>query len=227
MVKIERKDTKNVREAVTSLEREREKSNGTYNTPEVNDALQETFYSKCYICENKEVSSWQIEHLRPHQGDNALKFDWNNLFLSCAHCNNIKLGKYDPILDCTHVDTDEYIAFRKVGYFGTDEKLIFEARNDMQETKNTCALLDDVYYGHTPQKKVEANFIRKKLRDELTKFKNYVRDYADATGHQKDELFCTIQKELRESSAFAAFKRWLIRDNQGKYGDLMNCWKEN
>lgn len=227
MVKIDRRDTKSAKAAIASLAREREKSSGTYNTDEVNDALQEIFHGKCYICENKDVSSWQIEHLIPHKEDPALKFDWDNLFLSCAHCNNTKLGKYDPILDCTQIEPDEYIAFRKVGYFGTDETLEFEALNQLPETQNTCALLEDVYYGHTPQKRAEARFIRKKLRDELTKFKNYVRDYADAAGSQKDELFCTIQKELKGNSPFAAFKRWLIRDHQDKYGDLMNCWKEN
>ena len=39
MVKIERKDSDEARAAVASLEREKAKSSGTYNTPEVNKAL--------------------------------------------------------------------------------------------------------------------------------------------------------------------------------------------
>ena len=77
------------------------------------------FHGKCYICENKEgISSFQIEHLKPHRENADLKYDWNNLFWSCAHCNNIKNAKYDPILDCTQVEVDRKIAFRKEGYFG-------------------------------------------------------------------------------------------------------------
>ena len=46
-----------------------------------------------------------------------LKFGWDNLFLACAHCNNIKSDNYEHILDCTKVDVDELIAFRKKGTF--------------------------------------------------------------------------------------------------------------
>ena len=51
----------------------------SYNTPEVNVALYENFYGKCYICENKEATSYQIEHFVPHRGDDELKYNWNNL----------------------------------------------------------------------------------------------------------------------------------------------------
>ena len=113
MVRIEREDTEAARLAQQSLVEEKAKRSGTYNTPTVNDALQEIFCGKCYICESKNVSSWQIEHLIPHKEDKELKFSWDNLFLACAHCNNIKGDKYTPILDCTKVDVDEQIAFRK------------------------------------------------------------------------------------------------------------------
>ena len=227
MVKIERKQTELTQAAIESLAAEKAKSNGTYNTPSVNEALQDIFHEKCYVCESKDVSSWQIEHLTPHNDDKDLKFAWNNLFLACAHCNNTKLSHYVPIWDCTAIDVDEHIAFRKEGWFGKPEHLKFDSLDQRIETRNTCNLLNEVYYGSTPQKKIEANFIRKKLRDELGKFKNYVRDYAQAKGKSRTELRCTILKELSSSSAFAAFKRWLIRDHADMYGDLVNCWKES
>lgn len=106
MIKIERKTTVKSEKAIESLEKAKQ-SNASYNTSEVNAALQEMFHKKCYICENNNITSYQIEHLIPHKGDMTLKYDWNNLFLSCAHCNNTKLGKYDPILDCTKEAEDE------------------------------------------------------------------------------------------------------------------------
>ncbi|MBO6179525.1 MAG: HNH endonuclease [Selenomonadaceae bacterium] len=224
MVKIERLESELSEKAVASLEREKAKASGSYNTPEVNEALQDMFYGKCYICENKKVTSWQIEHLVPHRGNKDLKFSWDNLFLSCAHCNNIKNDRFEPIWDCTKEDVDEHIAFRKEGYFGKDEKYLFSPLDDAIETQNTCKLLNEAYYGSTTQKQVEAKFIRKELRDELGRFKNYVRDYMYETGRTKDELLCTIRSELSASSPFAAFKRWLIRDND-KYAELLNCWK--
>ena len=220
MVKFERKATVKAQQAVDSLAKEKAKQ-GTYNTKEVNLALTEMFHGKCYICENKRITSYQIEHLTPHRGNEQLKYDWNNLFLSCAHCNNIKSVKYEPILDCSLVDVDKKIAFRKIGFFGTDEKLEFEPLSDEVETKNTVMLLQEAYYGSTSQKKMEATVIRRELRKELAQFKECVREYQEAEGEDKEDLFCELKRELSEKSAFTAFKRWLIRDNREYFSELM------
>lgn len=219
MIKFERKDTKKAQQAKEALQVAKQRKS-TYNVPEVNAALVEMFYGKCYICENKESTSCQIEHLVPHRENIDLKYDWNNLFWSCAHCNNIKSDKYEPILDCTSQDIDKLIAFRKSGYFGIEEQLEFEMLSDSEAVKNTVNLLYDVYYGTTPQKKIEAKVIRKKLRNELHKFKEFVREYQEAEGEEKEDLLIWIKKELKTSSAFTAFKRWLIRDNKEYYPDL-------
>lgn len=220
MIKIERRHTDKAQAAIESLQKAREK-NSTYNTPEVNRALKEIFHGKCYICENKECTSFQIEHLIPHRGDTELKYDWNNLFWACSHCNNTKLGKYDPVIDCTKENVEELIAFRKEGYFGTEERLVFDllavGRKDVQNTKR---LLEEVYYGTTPQKKMEAKILRKTLREELSKFKEYVREYQEAEDEDKEDLECLLKRELGDSSPFAAFKRWLIRDNQAAFPEL-------
>ena len=217
---MERKVTEKSQKAIDSLKIEKSK-NGSYNTPEVNAALKEMFHGKCYICEDKESSSYQIEHLIPHRRDIELKYDWNNLFLACAHCNNTKLAKFDPIIDCTKENVEELIAFRKKGFFGTDEKLIFDMLDSRIETQNTVNLLQEVYYGSTPQKKMEAKIIRKRLRKELSKFKEYVREYKEAEDEEKEDLRCLLQQQLGDSSPFAAFKRWLIRDNKDAYPELL------
>ncbi len=79
MIKVERKNTEKARRARKSLKIEKAK-NGSYNTPAVNAALREMFHGKCYICENKQITSYQIQHLISHRGDIELKYDWNNLF---------------------------------------------------------------------------------------------------------------------------------------------------
>ena len=220
MITVERKRTEKANEAIESLKREKAK-NGSYNTPEVNAALKEMFHGKCYICENKQITSYQIEHLIPHHGNIELKYDWNNFFLACAHCNNIKLDKFDPIIDCTKENVEERIAFRKEGYFGRDEKLIFEKLDLKIETQNTVKLLQEVYYGSTPQKKMEAKILRKILRKELSEFKEYVREYREAEDEERDDLKYLLWKQLSDSSPFAAFKRWLIRDNKEAYPELL------
>ncbi|MBR5913628.1 MAG: hypothetical protein IK062_09360 [Selenomonadaceae bacterium] len=227
MVKIERKVTENSQLAIQSLAKEKIKSSGKYNTDEVVAALQEIFYNKCYICENKNATEWEVEHLIPHGGNIDLKFDWENLFWSCGHCNHIKGKKFTPILNCTELEVDEIIAFRKSGYFGKDEKLHFDKiidYTDDTEIQMTCSLLRRVYYGETPQEQAGAKILRHKIRTELSEFKNYVRDYNEATGEDKKDLFFTIRNKLKSNSEFAAFKRWIVRDNPN-CKDFINCWK--
>lgn len=72
MIKVERKLTDKAQKAIESLEEAKAK-NASYNTLEVNSALREMFHGKCYICENKEITSYQIEHLIPYRGNKELK----------------------------------------------------------------------------------------------------------------------------------------------------------
>jgi hypothetical protein len=76
----------------------------TYNTPEIVKKLAEDFHNKCYICEEKAPKDINIEHFIAHNGDDILKLDWNNLFLSCIHCNNIKSNNYNNLLNCIKID---------------------------------------------------------------------------------------------------------------------------
>ena len=77
---------------------EEAKANGDYKCADVLDRIKSDFKNKCYICEYKEPISINVEHFRPHKGAKNLKFDWNNLFWSCSHCNNIKLDNFTIIL---------------------------------------------------------------------------------------------------------------------------------
>ena len=197
MIRIERKDTAQTQLAIKDLEEASQRGN-SYNTENVNRALKAVFYGKCYICENKHATSYQIEHLIPHHGNARLKYDWNNLFWACAHCNNIKSDKYEPILDCTKRSLE-----------------FTPLVSDDEEVERTVSLLEDVYYGTTPQKKIEAQIIRKNLRKNLSKFKEYVREYQEAEDVvEKDDIGELLKRELNNSSEFTAFKRWLIWDNE-------------
>lgn len=170
MVKFERLDTEKSRKAMQYLAKAR-KSHRSYNAPEVVEALREMFHEKCYICESKHVTSYNIEHLTPHQGNANYKYDWDNLFLSCSHCNNTKTSKYISILDCSRVDVDRCISFHFLDSLQNENEILIEALDEAIETQNTCKLLMEVYYGRTPQKKIEARIIRCELRRQLLAFR--------------------------------------------------------
>lgn len=223
MIKFSRLDTDKARAAVASLQKAKA-AKESYNTPEVNAALADMFCGKCYICENKDgITSFQIEHLKPHREDVKLKYDWHNLFWSCAHCNGIKRAKWEPILDCSQVDVDQKIAFRKEGYFGRTERYQFVPLEESEEIKNTIALLQEVYYSNTPQKRMEAVNIRQALRKNLSHFKELVRTYYEAEEFDKEDIKCAIRMEVGKGAAFAAFKRWLLWDHRDAYKELVQC----
>ena len=96
--------------APASLAAEKRKGErGNYREPDVVQRLRNDFHDKSYICETPDLQDPQVEHLIPHKGDLDLKFDWNNLFWSCAHCNSVKnQEKYTgKIIDCCKVDPEQ------------------------------------------------------------------------------------------------------------------------
>ena len=105
MVKIERTPT-----PPASLAIESQKAHGIYNSEDVIFQLKQDFHSKCYLCELKNLTDIEVEHLLPHYNRRIKErvFDWNNLFYACPHCNSIKNNSiYDEkILDCCKVDPE-------------------------------------------------------------------------------------------------------------------------
>lgn len=76
-----------------------------YKNPEIKNALRGVFGSKCAYCETKYTASsdGDIEHFRPKglvtgkipaaPGYYWLSNDWENLLLSCQHCNQARRNK--------------------------------------------------------------------------------------------------------------------------------------
>lgn len=53
------------------------------------------------------------------------------------------------------------------------------------------------------------------MRKNISEFKEYVREYQEAEDEdEKEDIGYLLKKELKDSSAFTAFKRWLIWDNE-------------
>jgi uncharacterized protein (TIGR02646 family) len=211
------------------LAQEKIKASGSYNCGDVLERLKNDFKNKCYICEVKEPHSINIEHFKPHRGNTDLKFDWNNLFYCCGHCNNSKLAKveYDEILNCT-IETDNVdtkIKY-KINPFPR-ESAIITAVEDTPATNNTVQLLNEVYNGKTVLKKIESANIRSKLLLEIKKFQELLFQYDD-DGYDQDEIE-NIKKQiirhLKPTSNFTAFKRWIIRENswlQDEFEDYLS-----
>ena len=188
----------------------------TYNNQEVLDRLKADFYNKCYICEEKEPKDINIEHFVAHQGNDDLKLDWNNLFLSCTHCNNIKLDNFQNLLNCTSLEDNVDTAL----YYHCDpfprEKAEFRVMIPSDKADETKELLEKSFNGeHTPQKTLESANLRSLLLKEIRIFQALLFDYEECMDHSEDKEYYLrkIKYHLSNQSAFTAFKRWIIRDN--------------
>ncbi|MCL2051777.1 MAG: HNH endonuclease [Lachnospiraceae bacterium] len=187
------------------------KSESDYRTGEILKILTTDCHDKCYICEDK-TTSINVEHIVPHRSDPVLKFDWNNLFIACGHCNNIKHEKYDAILDPTKCEPEEHIALSiDVGDEMIDRVKVESLKTD-EDTLLTAKLLDIVYNGgSTDIKEIEcANLRNSHLVPNIRLFKQYIKNHLEEPDLGYDDI---IRVEIKRSSAFAAFKRKIVRDD--------------
>lgn len=200
------------------LEIEKAKNNGDCKCNDVIHRLKEDFFNKCYLCETKEPASINIEHFRPKGNDKDLEFDWNNLFWACNHCNKIKSTRTE-LLNCTSPNDNVEMAIRYFIYPFPKELTKLDIKIDSTKTQNTKKLLLDIYNGKTDLSIIESANIRSILIKEIQHFQNLLtRHYEDSIEDQfKSSYKRLIIESLSRTTNFAAFKRWIIRDN----GDYM------
>lgn len=192
----------------------------SYTADDIIDQLEHDSGNKCYICELAKLPDINVEHLHPHHGDPDLKFDWNNLFLCCPHCNSIKnRAVYEKdIIDCCLVDP-ELLVDQRVN----DDKITVSARVDTQEARNTAALIEDCFELRNHRiRKNGADVRSEELRKTKLRLKMRLRAYSapNQTDAKKERHFAMLRGMLSRKAKFAGFLRTYIRDHQNEYPEL-------
>lgn len=204
--------------APLSLAKEKAKKSGTYRDADVIERIKTDFHNKCYLCEEKDITSINVEHFIPHRGDKDLEFSWQNLFYCCAHCNNIKgdVVLFDQILNCTDPNHRvlDWIKLKIDPIPFANVEVV--AMQQDENTNNTVELLRRAYNGTTPLKVLESANLRKKILEEVKRFNNLLFDYFDETNteSQRESAKDQVRRGLSEKSCFTAFKVWIIRSNR-------------
>lgn len=216
MVKIERTFP-----APKSLAIEAKKASGSYSEPDVIEQLKKDFHNKCYICGMNNLQDPQVEHRLPHMNGKYLdrKFDWNNLFWACSHCNNVKNQRiYDQgIIDCCIQDPELLLRFSL-----REEDVVIKAQ-DMKDDSAvlTAKLIMEVYnLRNTGMRKYKSAM----RLEELTKEMNKLYDALEEVVKNPESGFAQMKLKalLRRESRFAAFKRGYIRENKSLYNRFMD-----
>ena len=214
MVKIERSFP-----APDSLAEEAKKVNGKHDKPDVIERLKKDFHNKCYICEMKELQDPNVEHLLPHKNGKypERKFDWENLFWSCSHCNGVKnSGKYDDgILDCCKDDPEKVLSFSLVN----DDVMITILNLGHETQERTALLITEVFSLKNTGMRTYRSDQRLKL---LQKEMNILYKQLEKL-HRNPEskvIMQMIKSLLSSDSAFAAFKSCFVREHVIEYPQL-------
>lgn len=209
------------------LAQEKFKANGDYKCGNVLARLKADFKNKCYLCESKAPSTINVEHFKSHQGGKDLKFDWNNLFLSCGHCNNTKLAKFDNILNCTDLSdaVEEKLNYLFNPFPFEQVKITVNANDD--KTLETQMLLLAIFNGTTTLKEIESDNIRDNLLKEIKDFQEYLINYFNDTNDKDETNRCLIKikQHLNSASAFTSFKRQIIKDNAELFKNFGSYFK--
>lgn len=188
-----------------------------YDSQDVLDALNIVFHKKCYICETSEPLDINVEHFIAHQGDEDLKYDWKNLYFSCARCNNIKLAKFNDLLDCCDEEIDVLRAIKHLPPRTPFAKnLLIEAQSDDAKTQLTAELLNKVFNSdHTYNKKVSAVSLRKKVFAQYNLLFEQMNEYYKplALPRDKEDAIERIKLLLKASSPYSAFISWCILED--------------
>lgn len=218
--------------APASLALEKCKANGKYNGKDVVRQLAADFHGKCYICEIGDLQDPVVEHLVPHAGDKDRKFDWENLFFCCHHCNAMKNEtRYDNgILDCCRVDPERYISFELRSGQVEIKQLALIASGGGAVSQNlvklTVDLLNDVYNRTDTGIRIESCAVRfKALQEEMDVFLRTLEGYERACRRGQERPMKrnldALKGFLDRSAPFAAFKRNYVRGRSARYASLM------
>lgn len=195
---------------------EKAKASGDYKCSGVLERLRDDFQNKCYICEKAEPESINVEHFRPHRGNVDLKFSWDNLFWSCAHCNNLKGDRFSDVLDCTNIDDQVELRLKYEFKPFPFENVKIHALDQDPVVLSTQSLIECAFNGSTELKVIESANLRNALLHDIKDFQDNLIEYFHRTcsGERKDFVKNKIRAHLHPASNFTAFKRWIIRDSE-------------
>ncbi len=203
---------------------------GTKKMDGVKAALTQMFYGKCYLCEEKNPTSTEIEHFLAKSKHPDLEYNWDNLLLACHHCNSIKNYIADgpdlDLINCTHpspIIIDE-IRFLSEGSPKESLKIELVNENPSDELTNTIYLLDRIFNADTESKAFDAKNLTDKVIAEIKRLLDTLHEFYNANSNErKSEIRSRIKDQLSKESPFTAFKIWYIksRPHLEEFNDLL------
>lgn len=179
-----------------------------YNHPDVCKQILEDQNDKCYICEQRLVTNYQIEHLKSRHNYPLLAKSWSNLFVACSYCNGRKSDKYDTILNPAEHNIEEIINHSNDF---SNKTVLFTSTDTSIEVNETIDLLSRLFNGKS---KVGRDFKEKRFYEEFVMKLNVFLRMVNTYLSGNHSYMKAIDEQLREESELLGFKYYIIKSNK-------------
>jgi uncharacterized protein (TIGR02646 family) len=184
-----------------------------YNTKDVVDILEPMFHGKCYLCEQDELSAPEIEHFDPHMGDENKKYNWANLYYSCARCNSIKGTRHTNLLDCCDNNIDVLRGIKCLLPSCSDSDILISTQLNNLQANNTVELLNRCYNEkNTPLRGITRAVLMDKLFELHVEFQQYrlTLKLKKHTPEEKAFAKARLTVMIKTHYPFSVFWRWHV-----------------
>ncbi|NDV56597.1 HNH endonuclease [Bacteroides sp. 519] len=176
-----------------------------YNTDEICNLIHIDQDEKCYLCERKLGTDYEIEHLKSQKNFSDLVREWSNLFLSCSYCNGRKTNIYDNIINPVENNLENIIVH-------IDEpisnRVHFTTTNQDESIKHTISLLQRLFNGKGNLRNLRETKFYDEYRRKMNIFQSYIDKFL--TGIEVEKHRDLIITELDIKSEYLGFKYSII-----------------
>ena len=190
----------------------------SYDGEDVKKQLLEDQYGKCFVCERKLTTDFEIDHLKSRVAYPELAQTWQNLHLICGYCNRKKANRFDGILSPSKVNIEDEITQR----MGENcKQAVFSATVDDESHNKTIELLSNIFNGTGKIRNTKEERFFNQFRSAYNSFLVAISRYVYS--HSKDTE-CDLAQELSIDKEFLGFKYHLVKSNaelNEKFADLM------
>ena len=177
---------------------------------DVNARLKKDQHGKCYLCERRVITDFQVEHLKSRANNPEIAYQWSNLLWACSYCNQKKSDSFDDILNPMEYDIESSI-FQKIDF--PNSVAVFHVNgNETKECDLLIKLLDRIFNGtlEMRSRSVREQQMYDYAKSRITSFQEIVISWLRG---RTEEARKAIIEELDIKSEFLGFKYWIIRSN--------------
>lgn len=178
-----------------------------YDGEEVKQQLLDDQQDKCYLCERKLETDFQVEHYKSQQKYPQLKNEWTNLMLACGYCNRKKSSNFDDIINPLKDNVEEEIS-QHIDY--KERKALFTSSIEDAEHTNTIKLLESIFNGTKRMRRVKEERFFNHVVSVMNDFMRFTNQYLL---HPDAENEALVRSQLGVGKELLGFKYWIIKDN--------------